>query len=255
MLLPPCNERDALLCETCGYPLGGLPIPGDCPECGQTITDSDPAVRTGPLWASRPGPGAWIDVIVDLLRRPKTFFRTMRIDGSNLLPRLFLLTVVCLVGGAWAIAEVALNHHPATWAWARGGAAALMAWLLCYIEVVGVTFFSAWRKWRVPWRLAERIVCYASPGWLPAIALLIGLHFGAIPQLADWLRPLTGPGPLPPQLVLAAYIAVATVAILGFDILVYLGVRQLRFANAPPPPPGSPATPTSPENSESGRLS
>ncbi len=250
---PPRDEREALLCESCGYPLDGLAPAGDCPECGDPVAASDPRRRTGPLWARRPGPGAWVDVVVDLIARPTRFFRKMRVDGSNVLPRLYLLTVACVGGGGWSVAELAWNGRSALWAWVGGMLAAKSVLLLSYTEAGGVAFFSRQRGWRVPFSVAERVVCYASPGWLPAAAALIVVHhYASGPWLVGWLEPLTGSRTLARQLIPAAYILIGGLAILGFESLVYIGVRQVRFANRPAhrprfaamhPPTGDPGSP------------
>lgn len=229
---PVATDRslDALLCESCGYPAQGLPADADCPECGETLADSNPKTRTGPLWRHRPSPGSWIDIAVDLLVRPRRFFRTLRVDGSNLTARLYLLSIACIIGGAWALSELLWIGRPAWLAWAMGIVAAKAVLALTYIEAAGVTFFSKQRGWRVPFRLAERVVAYASLGWLPAAGVLIVLnrlaHAGII---TDALRPVAGH--LADEFVPAVFVAVGGVAMLAFETLVYTGVRQVRFAN------------------------
>ncbi len=232
------HHPDAWLCETCGYPMQGLHLDADCPECGRPLAESDPARRTGPLWQARPGPGAWIDIAVDLICRPRVFFRTLRTDGGNLPARLYLLSVACLVGGMWALAEVAWLGRPAWLAWAMGMIAAKATLVLTYIEAGGVAFFSKQRGWRVPIRLAERVCGYAALGWVLAAAALIVLHrFAQSGEIARVLRPVAGG--LADDLVPATYIAVGGIAMLGFETLVYTGVRQVRFANRADP--GKPA--------------
>ncbi len=240
----PVPPPQPLLCETCGYPLPSLEHTQACPECGTPATASDPALRTGPLWHSRPGPGAWIDIALALLIQPSRFFRTLRLDGSNLMPRLFLLSVACLVGGGWAVGEAVWNHRPIPLAWGSGMIAAKAVLLLSYIEAAGVTFFSRQRGWRVPFRLAERLVCYAAVGWLPAAAgmMLVNVAWQS-GALADTLRPWLPASGLVPATSVVPIILVANAGLLMmlFEAWVYLGVRQVRYANAPKTRPTHPS--------------
>lgn len=236
----PVPPPDLLLCDHCGYPLPGLDDNQACPECGTPASASNPARRSGPLWATRPGLGTWIDVVLAMLFRPAAFFRNLRLGGSNLLPRLFLLSIACIVGAAWAIGEAVWGGRPAPLAWALGMAAAKAVLILSYIEAGGVTFFSRQRGWRVPFRLAERVVCYAAVGWLPAAAGLIVLNAAwRSGALADIIRPAmntlgvpTSSG-LPAGVFPAVFVAVGGLLILGFEAWVYVGVRRVRFANPP----------------------
>ncbi|MEM8782719.1 MAG: hypothetical protein AAGE65_07655 [Planctomycetota bacterium] len=233
MPVPPPN---LLLCEACGYPLPGVNESQACPECGAPAARSNPARRTGPLWNTRPGPGAWIDIALAMLTRPAAFYRELRLGGSNVMPRLFLLSVACLVGAGWAVGEAWWNDRPAPLAWGLGMLAAKSVLLLSYLEAGGVTFFSRRRGWRVPFRLAERVVCYAAFGWLPAAAGLIGLNVAwQSGGLAETLRPWLPASDVLPAASLApiVFVAIGGVLILGFETWVYVGVRQVRFANPP----------------------
>lgn len=109
--------------------------------------------------------------------------------------------------------------------------APLLLILLTYTEAIGVTYFARKRGWRVPFRLAERIVCYASIGWLPAMIVLPPLIIlqGQTPFLPAWASWIPLRGELTDWLLIAI---VGGVASLWFESLVWLGVRRLRFANA-----------------------
>ncbi|MEM1445910.1 MAG: hypothetical protein AAGF84_07640 [Planctomycetota bacterium] len=236
MPAPSIPRPTVLLCENCGYPLSSLDEQHACPECGTPAVESDPARRIGPLWHNRPGPGAWIDIALALLTKPGRFFRDLKLGGSNVMPRLFLLSIACLVGGGWALSESLWNDRHAPIAWGLGMLAAKAVLLLSYLEALGVTFFSWRRGWRVPFRLAERVVCYASFGWVPAAIGLILLNSAwQSGALADAIRPwLPAAGVFPAaSLVPAVFIAVGGVLILGFEAWVYVGVRHVRYANPP----------------------
>jgi len=215
----PSNDT---LCEACGYALQGLSSAGDCPECGRAIAESSPALRTGP--------DALLKTVADLALRPRLFFRNMRVDGSNASARGFLALATVFIGLGWCVMQV-------FWIGSSLGTG-LIHWtilsasivLLSYIEAVGVVFFSRKRDWRVPFKLAERLACYASIGWIPA-AFVMGwalAHFqdGSIDR---WMRQLLGTWGLWQSVELL--VLIGAVAMMWFEVLVWTGVRQTKFAN------------------------
>lgn len=232
-MTPAANFPDReSLCERCSYPLFGLDIAGDCPECGQPIVESSPVHRTGPPWQNRMTLGSWFATLLGISRRARQTFRAMRFDGSNLAPRMFLLSTLAIVGAYWSIIAVMF---------ARGGndvaigvgftmLAVKTVLVLTYIEILGVAFFSRRRGWRVGFRAAERIACYASPGWIIAAIVIakLGVFWqdGSIERVwENWF------GPWSPMYGLTLGAIVFAVAILGFETLVWLGVRQAKYAN------------------------
>ena len=222
------------LCEDCGYPLKGLQAEGDCPECGLSIQASAPTIRTGPAWQDRPGAQAGFNVLIAITLNPKHFFRTMRVDGSNRNARLFVSMIAGGIGLGWFIGS--------QWGYRLDTATAVLHAVivtasvigLSYIEAVGVVFFSRKRGWRVPMRLAERIVCYCSLAWVPAagvMGVMLMLHDRG---LID--RAMTGLlGTWQTWQSIGLMVLVGAVAMLWFEVLVWLGVRQTRHANAHPP--------------------
>lgn len=215
------------LCETCGYPLRGLDRKDDCPECGSPIEASHPRLRTGPPWQSHPGFHAFVATLIDLAFRPRAAFRTMRLDGSNLPARAFLLITVIAVGALWGyIVGEWLGREP-LYAWLEGMLAAKLCLALTYVEALGVAYFSRQRGWRVTWKTAERIACYAALGWVPAAAVLLVLRGLCVDDRLAASTLLS-----PPLWRLVVWSALGGAAILGFETLVWLGVREVRYANA-----------------------
>jgi len=228
------------LCEDCGYALKGLQPQGDCPECGLAIEASSPVIRTGPGWQDKPGPQPGLNILMALIRDPKHFFRTMRVDGSNSYPRLFLILTAAGIGLGWFVGARWGYGADAESAMIQTGIVALSVMVLSYIEALGVVFFSRRRGWRVRMRLAERIVCYCSIAWVPA-ALVVGLALilnaqGMIDRAMRGLLGVWGTWQSVELMVL-----IGAIAMLWFEILVWIGVRQTRHANAhPPDDPGEP---------------
>ncbi len=216
------------LCEACGYSLQGLGADQACPECGSPVRDSDPARRVGLPWQDSISFGSWLRTVRAIVFSPASSFRHMRVDGSNRNPRLFLFTFVVLIGLLWAVVS-RIGQLPVISLQALAAATAVLG--MTYIEALGVAYFSRRRAWRVPWRLAERIVCYASVGWVPAGLVMVTLwvlhHHGTLERWwpTQW-------GPWTADKAMALFVLVGTVSILGFETLVWLAVRQTRFANS-----------------------
>lgn len=215
------------LCERCGYPLVGLAMAGVCPECGLPVGESDPVHRTGLPWQNGASVRAWWRTMLGMLTSPSRSFRRMRLGGSRATDRLFMATFVVLVGVLWAIMwRVAGDRW--WWAWGLGGAAGMVA--LTYIEVLGVTNFSRQKQWRVPWSLAERVACYSAGAWFPA-ALIMGQSFLLLQRGVVWEWITLRLGLFEPVRDLFYVVGIASLAMLWFEMLVWLGIRKVRFAN------------------------
>jgi hypothetical protein len=154
----------------------------------------------------------------------------MRIDGPNHTARLFLLLVAAGLGALWfAVAQGVYGYTPAS---ALLQEAILTSGIvsLTYVEALGVTYFSRRRGWRVPFRLAERLVCYCAIGWLPvAIIMGVTMRFYADGRLDGWMSSLLGVWG--PWQSLELLVLIGAVSLLWFETLVWVGVRQTKYAN------------------------
>ncbi|MEO1236515.1 MAG: hypothetical protein AAFX76_06980 [Planctomycetota bacterium] len=224
--------RSQLLCETCGYGLFGLADDADGPECGRAVAASRPTHRTGPAWQNRRTARAWAATVWGVLRRPKRTFGTMRLEGPNLASRLFLLSIASVVGVGWGAFWMLTQSGGLLGGWTAGMVAAKVTLGMTYVEACGVTLFSWRRKWRVPFATAERVTCYASVGWVVAAAVGAVLVVVAGDGRAEaWTAALIGHWDADYRLFLVAVGFGA--AVLGFEMLVWTGVRQVRFGNRP----------------------
>ena len=226
------------LCESCGYSLRDLHRSGDCPECGRLIGLSDPARRTGLPWQQRRSVRNWVASCALMVVRPLYAFDRMRVgavapgsipDPSGIRHARFFLAFMAALAGVvyWRLSVVITGQS----AWLSSLLAPVVLIVLTYIEAMGITYFARKHDWRVPWPLAQRIVCYASVGWLPAMVLLPPLillqdQAPFLPRWATWI-PLRGE--LTDWLII---VIVGGIASLWFETLVWLGVRRLRFANS-----------------------
>ncbi len=228
------------LCEECGYALRGLVSTGDCPECGKAIELSNPVHRQGLPWQRRATFRNGFRTVKAIITSPRAAFDSMivaspsgaagtaRFTAShNRKERLFLFLIAMLAAAIYSYCVRIIGTHRDS---DQIILAPIMLVILTYIEALGVTYFSRKRGWRVPWRLAERIVCYASIGWLPAMFVVPPLILlqGQTPFLPAWASWIPLRGELTDWLLIAV---VGGVASLWFESLVWLGVRRLRYAN------------------------
>ena len=232
MRTPDRLSSTAWLCEGCGYPLLGIDLTQACPECGRPTRDSLPQRRTGLAWQQSISLWSWFRTAVQVLRHPRASFGAMRVGGPNLSARLYLLSMACSGGGL--VVPFYLWAYPGDWlfAWMLGMIMGKLIFLMTYVKAVGVTFFSRRRGWRVGFTTAERVTAYASVGW-PVAVIVFAMLLRIVDPLrpGGWLDHLLGPG-FEPALPLGPLLAVGA-AILGFEFLVWTGVRQVRFANPP----------------------
>ncbi|MBI1335897.1 MAG: hypothetical protein GC164_02925 [Phycisphaera sp.] len=229
-------------CEKCGYPLRGLSLESTqiCPECGHELQASDPAHRVGLPWQHRITPGSFIATFSMVAFHPGKAFVQLRLPPlpeekrapqGNTRDEIFLLTCVLFTGLMWSVVHAWRGYVAWAGLWRPTVVVASIAYLLTYIEVVGVVYFS-WRQgWRVPFARAERVACYAGVGWLPAGAVGIGLSLARLSGTLDRLWPDVWKNwtlPLSTGLLLL----LAGASIMLFETLVWLGIRKTRFGNA-----------------------
>ena len=223
-------DRDSL-CEACGYPLRGVGLDQVCPECGRAVGDSDPAHRKGLPWQNAMGVVPWLRTLCLTGLRPNYGFGLLRVDQpsefQNFSDRMYLGSFAVLIGILWACIWwfAGLGH---VWRWSA--AAVLVVIVMTYIEVLGVAYFSQSRGWRVSLALAERIGCYSAVGWVPAALFFEGVCILDLYGILARHWP-TGWGIWDLKIRLFALTLAWGVSIMGFETLVWLGVRKVKFAN------------------------
>lgn len=254
---PLSHASTALLCESCGYPIGDLPTASACPECARPISDSLPAARPGSPWQNaaglRRGFVAWLDTAIRLVRAPRHLFASIRISpgGSNRLLFINLYLAGLLAGAPWvgvlwfdptrgsAEGPILLLRVPILIIYAA--AFAMLFWALTRVECFGIEFISRRRGWRLLPAAARQICAHASYGWILA-ALLLDVGLGL-----SQLLPVAGQqvsGRTATVEVLNAILSLLPGAppllsfflgLFAFEWLVYLGVRACRWANLSQP--------------------
>jgi hypothetical protein len=115
--------------------------------------------------------------------------------------------------------------------------------LLSAVESLGVQLIGVKSHWRISPRLAVAVVAHATPGWYTAALLApLGWTLGQYLRVAPSANAPTLANILvtePPFLLVAlGFLA----GLLHFELLVYIAIRNCRFAN--PPDAASPARPS-----------
>jgi len=230
----PCDDS---LCERCGYPLFGLSIASACPECGLAVAESLPAKRDLP-GVERLGFIDFWRMAGRLLVRPGETFRRLDISTRGTTASTFLFWMTFLAGFLWlgviTVGYILIQGGPATgdlayFAVFHFVGVLIVVQVLTHIEMLGVAAFSRRRGWRVPFRLAERVCCFASVGWLPGV-LLAGLG-GQLLQLfavgEPWFERMLGVV----RVSWVCYAGLFVMSLLWFETLVWVGVRRVKYAN------------------------
>jgi predicted RNA-binding Zn-ribbon protein involved in translation (DUF1610 family) len=236
----------ALLCESCGYEIAGLPRSGACPECGRPIARSLPEARRGSAWQRRSSLSSLAETNWAVLRRPGELFAALRPEVGT---GIGLLAVNTIAASMMLVAPWSgvLIGDPLRSARLRDDAAVTALWViplqvlgvsallvgLTVLEWIGIQIVARRRRWRLLPAAAWQVCAHASVGWV-VMGVLMWL------VLAIWLNIYTlipgvkmgGSGGV---LLAAVPLAGLIAGLLVFEWLVWMGARTCRFANAPAP--------------------
>lgn len=241
-----------LLCERCGYDIGSLDAGARCPECGTPRDDSLPGIRRpGSPWQRRATPLSWLLTSWGTVVSPQRLFRSLRVSRAGWWLAILNTVVAAVILGLppdkirhfrvllgllperrWKeIVESTASHTFQTLA------AALVLLALVGVEYLGIRFISRRRGLRFSRAAAWQVCAHASIGWLLA-GIVRGIvesrHrdlFNALPMPAfDWLD---RNAPFATTLFSSGTLLGFLSGMIAFELLVYIGMRQCRWANAP----------------------
>lgn len=239
-----------LLCERCGYPLDeilGTPGVTLCPECGTPVAESMPERRVGSPWQRRASFLALLQTWWAIARRPSEAWRIVRAEGPP--EGASQLGTTCNIAGLLLVLPYlvdALRHESPfdLTVLLEFGAVlliglmiGLLLMVLSRVERLGIQFFGRQRGWRVADGVAKAVIGHASVGWLVIPAVF---NVAVLVRAGIWVwAKTTGRWARPPLMIdvylLVAFGVGALAGLLAFETLVYIGVRRMRFANAPRP--------------------
>ncbi len=193
--------------------------------------------RPGTPWQLGPSPSAWLSTLTLVLRSPRAVWRRVTPELSRSTSLLLVNTALSAGIGTAGVMYSGITHLAPRAAYAAtffiAGWTVMLA--MSFIECTGVRFFGSRRGWRVDNWVAVAVVGHASFGWMA-----LGLLVPAAWQLVNWLL---NAGILRTYFRIAGaqlfaaipFLAAAFVlGVIAFEILVYFGVRSMRFANASP---------------------
>lgn len=250
------RDEYELLCEGCGYSIEGLPGDGVCPECAKPIVESVPGSRVGSAWQQDPGLSSWAETIFALMRHPRRALRAVAIEpnhsgtfgNTNVVWAGFVLalTFTLSVAFGWVFRDQpVLGMFAFSGSYGLGvlidlgllyivcwSAASGLFWLLTKVEYLGIRTFGHVHHTRITPAVALAITSHATAGWMVAsvlasVGFLVGLVLLHITMRTS-VGVLRGPMMLSPIWI---PVILGFLGMLVFEMIVYTGVRECRFAN------------------------
>ncbi|HVT88130.1 MAG TPA: hypothetical protein VHD56_04700 [Tepidisphaeraceae bacterium] len=185
-------EETDLLCEGCGYNLNNLPTTSNCPECGKPIEQSIGAHRHLSAFEVKPGIASFIHTTIELLFRPKRFFRTITTRNASASAKRFatihsliatlLFTFAALGHFLWVMDISGNRANEASWS----GPFALAALIVIGLSIFGLKRLAAWlsaiegRYWgmRLPFPVVMRGLLFHTAHYLPVGLVAVAMVWG-----------------------------------------------------------------------------
>ncbi|MEM9063954.1 MAG: hypothetical protein AAGB51_00525 [Planctomycetota bacterium] len=224
--------------------IDGIGVRGACPECGLAVAESLPEARTGVSWQNHGGPIGWVLGVLEALAKPARSYSLLRIDRER--DALWHVLATCIIAAAipsmvWSLElweglrqpedRNLLTHAVRTLMMVAAGTGVLFT--LTRIEQRGIRLWGRVNGRRIDKPIAHRVCAHASAGWvIGALLIFPGAALGE--QVEDWgfsnsvgaFRPIVNAAP-----VVGSVLGFG-IGLLWFEVLVYIGAKRCRFANA-----------------------
>ena len=220
-----------LICESCGYPLGGLARESRCPECGRPVLLSVPERRQGSLWQRRAGLGGLAGAGLGLLRRPQAFWDRVKPDRQS---GRALAAVHAVLAAVLGVGVPGVAHRAFVAVGIVVPLVAVVVYLLTMIESAGLRFWGRVHGGRVTKDVAWAVCGHAAVGWtLGGAAAGFGWVLGALLTAGSGVASAQAGHlvVLVPVMYIVSLAAGSVGGLLLFEVLTYVGVRRMRFAN------------------------
>jgi hypothetical protein len=252
---PRVPELSEILCASCGYVLDGLNQAGQCPECGKPIIDSLGQDRVPPAWEAADHSHrfkAFIRTSLELIRRPRHFYRTLNVRGSlesaRRFARLHWWVASALFGIAGATHAVWFNYTISNYRviqnainFPGGGAVefaifAVGLTLASYVALDAITRIAGrlttleatYRGYRLPYPIVLRGMYYHAAHYFPvgiaAVIFVDGYQLLRL-LLGDYL-PFNSP-----MIYLYALSALVVISAIYLFQTYWIGMRNMMYAN------------------------
>jgi hypothetical protein len=181
-------EQSDLLCEGCGYTLNGLPLSGNCPECGKPIEESIGGHRGFSPFESAPSLTSFLRTTGGVIFHPRRFYGHLIARESRPALTLFsrihlgiasVLFAIAATGHyLWVVENLGLLRRPL-----RAVAVLAVAVPTTALLLVGLTALATWlsaleaKYWgmRLPYAVVKRGLTFHRAAYLPVGLIAVGV--------------------------------------------------------------------------------
>lgn len=248
---------DTLLCESCGYIIENLDQSLPCPECGRLIKDSLPHKREGSPWHYERSLRTLITTWFLILFKPKKIIPKLNLSPSGSMALMWYSLLLASLTPTMILAVYLIIN-----AFKYGSSPydliglvayiilGLIYWIIAVIyatlAIPRVRWIAKLRGHRLPFSVVWPAVEHAAIG-LTLAPLLICLNMLLLFLYEAFFYGANSTAELAMNLAIniVGFLALP-LAILEFEVLLRLGIRELRYRNLAASHRDTPPTPTEP---------